>query len=60
MDKKRVPIDEDKFYELMTISVIFNEIRRAYLESRNSEDLGKDVIEIMEAFSDYFTVKKGE
>lgn len=59
MDKKRIPIDEDKFYELMTISVIFTDIRRAYLESKNSEDLGEDIIEIMEAYSDYFTVKKG-
>jgi hypothetical protein len=57
MDKKRIPIDEDRFYELITIKVIFSEIRKAYLESKNSEDLGEDVIEIMESYSDYFTTK---
>lgn len=60
MSKKRIPIDEDKFYELMTMSVISTDVRRAYLQNTNSEDLGEAVIEIMEAYSDYFAVTKGE
>lgn len=52
MDKKRILIDKDRFYELITTNVIFSEIIKAYLEHKDSEDLGEAVIEIIEAYYD--------
>lgn len=54
MDKKRIPIDENRFLELMTIKVIFTEIHDAYMiTSGDPEDLGLKVTEIMKSYSDF-------
>ncbi len=53
MSKKRIPIDENRFLELMTTRVIFTEIREAYATIEDPEDLGLKVTEIMKSYSDY-------
>lgn len=58
MIKTRIPIDEDRFLELMATKVIFSEIREAYLTIiGDPEDLGLKVAEIMETYADIFNNK---
>ncbi len=60
MDKNYISIPEERFLKLVKSEIIINDILDAFHNTKNTEDFGEDVIDIINVFIMSEDIKKGD
>lgn len=60
MDKNYISIPEERFLKLVKSEIIMNDILDAFHNTKNDEDLGEEVADILKVFLLSEDIKKGD